>query len=165
MNEDVNTFNTPANTSGWRSLSSVETFRVPVRTFRLVARVVGVVLFGCFLLILLFALQVAALELSDRLNIFPLYGFFLINLLCGLFLTWLIVKSRSVSSISNQGVVRTVLAKPRWLRRLWVGILGVLSINKAKAQTPTAAKPVAVLLIIKRQARVESEQKSHAASA
>lgn len=165
MNEDVNTFNTPANTSGWRSLPSAETLRVPARTFRLFARVVGVVSFGCLLLVSLFALQVAALELSDRLNIFPLYGFFSINLLCGLFLTWLIVKSRRVSSITNQDVVRTALAKPGRLRRLWAGMLGVLSINKAKAQTRTAAQPVAVLLIIKRQARVESEQKSRAASA
>ena len=165
MNEDVNTFNTPANTSGWRSLSSAETFRVPARTFRLFARVVGVVLFGCLTLVSLFALQVAALELSDRLNIFPLYGFFLINILCGLFLTWLIVKSRSFSSLSNRSVVRLGFAKSRRLRKLWAGILGVLSINKAKAQAPTAAKPVAVLLIIKRQARVESEQKSRTASA
>jgi hypothetical protein len=165
MKEDANTFNTPANTSGWRSLSLTETFRVTARTFRLFARVVGVVLFGCLTLISLFALQVAALELSDRLNIFPLYGFFSINLLCGLFLTWLIVKSRSVSSTSNQGVVRTAIVKPRRSRKLWAGILGVLSVNKAKAQTPTAARPVAVLLIIKRQAQVESKRESRAASA
>ena len=165
MNEDVTTFNAPANTSGWRSLSSAETFRVLGKTFRLCARVATVVLCGCFLLVLLFALQVAALELSDRLNIFLLYGFFFINLLCGLFLTWLIVKLRTFSPLSNQGVVRTALAKPRRLRRLWAGILGVLSTNKAKAQALTAAKPVAVLLIIRRQARVESKQKSRAASA
>lgn len=164
MNEDVNTFNTPANNSCWRNLSSADTFRVLTKTIRIVARQGGTALFGCLTLASLFALQISALELSDRLNIFPLFGFFLINLLCGLFLTWFIVKSRSVSSISNQGVVLTALAKPRRLRRLWAGIMSVLNINKAKAETPMAAKPVAVLLIIKRQAMVESEQKSRAAS-
>jgi hypothetical protein len=165
MNEDVTTFNAPANTPAWRSLWSAETFRALGRILFLCAREVGVVLCGCFLLILLFSLQVAALELSDRLSIFPLYGFFFINLFCGLFLTCLIIKSRDSSSLLNQGVVRTALVKPLGLRRLWAGILGILSITKAKAQTQTTVKPVAVLLIIKRQARVESKQKSHAASA
>jgi hypothetical protein len=165
MNEDVTTFNAPANTSAWRSLWSAETFRAVARILFLCAREVGVVLCGCFLLVSLFSLQVAALEVSDRLNIFPLYGFFFINLFCGLFLTWLIVKLRNFSSLSNQGVVRRALVSPRRLRRLWTGILGVLSITKPKAQTQTTVKPVAVLLIIKRQARVESKQKSHAASA
>lgn len=164
MNEDATTFNAPANASGWRSLSSAETFRALGRLFCLCARVVGVFLCDCFLLVLLFALQVAALELSDRLNIFPLYGFFFSNLLCGLFLTWRIFKSRNFYPLSNQGVVRTTLATPRRLRRLWAGILGVLSMTKAKAQTQTIAKPVAILLIIKRQARVETKQQSRAAS-
>lgn len=162
---DVTTFNAPANTSPWRSLPSAETFCALGRTFRLCARGVAFILCGCSVLVLLFALQVAALELSDRLNIFPLYGFFFINLLCGLFLTWHIIKSRSLSFLSIQGVVQTAVSKPRRLRRLWAGILGVLSITKATAATQTTAKPVAVLLIIKRQARVESKQKSHAASA
>jgi hypothetical protein len=165
MNHDVTTFNAPAHASARRSLWSAEIFCALGRTLVLCAREVGVVLCGCFLLVLLFALQIAALELSDRLNIFPLYGFFFINFLCGLFLTWLIVKSRNFSSRSNQGVVRMALVKPRRLRRLWAGILGVLSITKAKARTQTSVKPVAVFLIIKRQARVESKQKSHAASA
>jgi hypothetical protein len=165
MNEDVTTFNAPANTSGGRSLWPAETFLALGRIMFLCVREVGVVLCGCFLLILLFSLQVAALEVSDRLNIFPLFGFFSINLFCGLFLTWLIVKSRNSSSLSNRDLIRAASVKPRLLRRLWAGISGVLSINRTNAQTRTTVKPVAVLLIIKRQARVESKQKSHAASA
>ena len=165
MNEEVTTFNSPANTSAWRSIPSAEPFRALRNRFRLFAHIAGVILCGCFFLVILFALQVAVLELSDRLNIFPLYSFFSINLLCGLFLIWLIVKSRNFSSLSNQVVVPTTLVKLRRLRRLWAGILGVLNISKAKAPTHKTAKPVAVLLIIKREAIVESKQKSHAASA
>ena len=162
---DATTFNAPANNYGGRSFWAAENLRALGRAFRALARVAGVVLCGCFLLALLFAFQVAALELSDHFDIFPLYGFFFINVFCGLFLTWRIVKSRNFSSLSNQGVVRIAVVKARRLRRVWAGILGVLNITKAKAQTQTTVKPVAVLLIIKRQARVESKQKSHAASA
>lgn len=161
MNQDTTTFNAPANTYGGRSLSSTENLRAVGSTLRLGARVAGVVLCGCFLLGLLFAIQVAALELSDRFNIFPLYGFFVINLICGLFLTWRIVKPR----LSNQRVVPTTLATPGRSRRLWAGMLDVVSTTKANSKTQTTGKPVAVLLIIKRNARVESKEKSHAASA
>ncbi|HEX8639499.1 MAG TPA: hypothetical protein VF692_15625 [Pyrinomonadaceae bacterium] len=40
-----------------------------------------------------------------------------------------------------------------------------MSVREAKAQTQTANKPVAVLLIIKRQASEEAKPKSRAASA
>jgi hypothetical protein len=127
--------------------------------------VAGVLLFGCILLVSLFALQIAALELSDRLNIFPLYGFFIINLLSGLFLIGLIYISRKFSSRLNQDAVQRSSVSPNRLRRFWADLIGGLKIHKVKARTQPAPKPVAVLLIIKRQASEEPKPKSRVVTA
>ncbi len=165
MREEATTYYAPTRTSARRSFWPAEAFRVIARRFRLCARVAVFLVLGCLLLASSFALQVAALVLSDRLNIFPLYGFFFINLICGLFLSWFIVRSRKHSPLRNQDAVRSAAASPGRLARLWAGVVGVLNLQRAKAQIQTKGKPVAVLLIIKRQASVESKQKSHAASA
>lgn len=165
MREEAATYYAPTRPSVRRYFSLAEAFRVLGRRFRLCARVVGVLVFGCFLLVSLFALQVAVLELSDRLNIFPFHGFFFINLVCGLFLSWLIVRSRKRSSLRNQDAVRFAAASRGRFGRVWGGGTALLNLQKAKAKTQTKGKPVAVLLIIKRQASVVSKQKSHAASA
>jgi hypothetical protein len=165
MSEEAATFYAPAKAAvGW-DLSLGAAFRVLGSKLHLCARVAVVLVFGCFLVVTLFALQVAALELSDRLNIFPLYGFFFINLLCGLFLFWFIVRSRKRSSLSRPGAVRIAGASPIRFGRWWGATMAVLNLQKVKAPTQTQGQPVAVLLIIKRQASVESDQKRRVAAA
>ena len=165
MSEDSATFYAPAKTSVRWNLSPTETFRALGRRLGLYARVTGVLVFGCFLLASLLALQVAALELSDRLNIFSLYGFFIINLICGLFLSWFLVHSRKQSPLRNQDVGQTGTASSVRLGSLWAEVIGALNIQKAESQSRAKSKPVAVLLIIKRQASVEAKERRHAASA
>lgn len=165
MSEDSATFYAPAKTSVRWNLSPTETFRALGRRLGLYARVTGVLVFGCFLLASLLALQVAALELSDRLNIFSLYGFFIINLICGLFLSWFLVRSRKQSSLRNQDVGQTGTASSGRLGSLWSEVIGALNIQKAESRTRAKSKPVAVLLIIKRRASVEAKERRHAASA
>jgi len=163
MSEDAARLNEPAKTAKW-NLSLAEAFHVLGRRFRLCARVAVVLLYGFFLLVTLLALQVATLELTDRLNIFPLYGFFFMNVLCGVFLSWFIVRSWKRSTVRYPGTLRLASVLPGVLGRLRAALMGVLNIEP-KAQTRTQGKRVAVLLIIKRQASAESKQQSRAVAA
>lgn len=165
MNDDATSFYTPTKTPVWSYPLLAGTFRVAVRKVRVCTRVAAVFLFGCFVLSSFVALQVAALELSDRLDVFPLYGFFFINLICGLFLSWFIARSREHTSLRDQEVVGVASAYRRRFARLWPSVMGALKTRRAKALRQEKRKRVAVLLIIKRQASVESKQKSHAAAA
>jgi cell division protein FtsL len=162
MNEDTATISASERSSDRKFQSSAIAVSTLVRKLLYCARLAAAVLVGCLLLI---ALQVVALEVSARLHIFPLFGFFFINLLIGLLLTGLIVISRKYSTRQIQVPIRRSWALPNRLRRLWVGLTSVLNIPKVKAQTRTAPKPVAVLLIIKRQRSEESQQKNRTAAA
>ena len=108
------------------------------------------------LLLPLFVLQVAVLEVSDRLNIFPLYGFFLFNLLSILLLLCFIVKSYGYSFFAT---IRRSL--PYSLARLCTGAMRGSNVRKAEAATRMVDEPVAVLLIIKRHARAEVKPSRH----
>jgi hypothetical protein len=165
MSGDTATFKTSVNASFWQNLRSEISSYLPKRKLLSFSRSAGVLLFGCFLLFSLFVLQVVALELSDRLIIFPLYGFFFINFLVGLFLTGLILTSRKSSSRLNRGVIQTSADWSVRLRKIWAGSTSVLNIQNIKAQTSMVPKQVAVLLIIKRKACEEAKPKSRAVSA
>lgn len=165
MNGDTATFTTSANASKELSACSAVTLNYFGGKFRSCLRATGVFLFGCFLLLALFIVQIAALEISDRLDIFPLYGFFFANLLCVLLLAGFIFISRRFSSRLSQDFVQTAQVSPTRFRQFWSGLLGVFSYQSEKVQSPSRPKRVAVLLIIKRQASEESAAKSRAASA
>lgn len=165
MNGDTATFNVSSNASGWKSLLSSVNFSFIACKLRSFARLAVVLSFGCFLLLSLFVLQIAALEISDRFGIFPLYGFFTLNLLCGLSLIGFYFISRRFSARLNQEAVHTAKVSPNRFRRFWTDLLSGLKVQEVKTQAQTAHKPVAVLLIIKRQACEEAEPKSRAASA
>jgi hypothetical protein len=124
-----------------------------------------VLTFGGFLLASLFALQVAALELSDRLGVFPPYGFFGFNVLCGLALTGFIYTSHRLAARPRTSADWAASGRPNRLRNLGQALSGILNAQRVKAETQTANRKVAVLLIIKRQAREEPKPKSQAASA
>ncbi len=164
MNEGTATFNASPNTFNREKLSPY-TLSVLGRNLRFFARLASMLLFGCFILVSLFVLQIAALEFSDRLDIFPLYGFFFANLLFGLLLTGFISISRKYSFLKNQEVEQSTSFKTNRLRRFWSTLYSILHDQKVKSQPLAAPKPVAVLLIIKRQASKESTPKSRAASA
>lgn len=165
MNGDTATLNLPSNAPGRKTILSSVNFSFFTRKFRSFARLAGVFSFGCFLLLFIFVLQIAALEISDRLGIFPLYGFFTLNTVCGLLLIGFYFVSRRFSGRFNQDAAQTSQVSPNRFRRFWTRLLGKLKVREAKAQTQAANKPVAVLLIIKRQASEEAKPKSRAASA
>lgn len=165
MNGDTATFNTSANASKRLSAWSADTLNYFGGKLRSCLRATGVFLFGCFLLLALFIVQIAALEISDRLAIFPLYGFFFVNLLCVLLLAGFIFFSRIFSSRLSQDYVQTAQVSPTRFRQFWSGLLGAFGNQRVKVQTPSGPKRVAVLLIIKRQASEEPAVKSRAASA
>jgi hypothetical protein len=152
MSEEAATLNASANSSGWRDASPAAAPLTRVRWLRLYVRAAAVALSGGFLLASFFALQVAALEVSDRLNIFPLHGLLFINLLCGLCLSYYVVKSRKPSSVRRRAAGRV----PGMARRRsiggWAGVASFLNIPRAGNLTRAKARPAAVLLIIKRRA-------------
>lgn len=165
MNGETATFYVSGKASVWKSLFSSVNFSFIAGKLRSFARLAVVLSFGCFLLLSLFVLQIVALEISDRFGIFPLYGFFTLNLLCGLSLIGFYFISRRFSACLYQEAVRTAQVSPNRFRRFWTGLHSGLKVKEVKSLAQTAYKPVAVLLIIKRQASEESEPKSRAASA
>jgi hypothetical protein len=165
MNGDTATFNLPNNASARKNILSSVNFSFFTGKFLFFARLAGVFSFGCFLLLSLFVLQIAALEISDRLSIFPLFGFFTLNIVCGLFFIGFYFTSRRFAARFNQDAAQTAQVSPNRFSQFWSRLISGLSVREAKAQTQTANKPVAVLLIIKRQASEEAKPKSRAASA
>lgn len=163
MSEEAATLNASANSSGWRAASPTAAPLTRGRWLRFSVRAAAVALSGSFLLASLFALQVAALEVSDRLNIFPLHGLLFINLLCGLFLSYYVVKSRKPSSVRRRALGRAQ-GIARWRSiGVWAGVTGILNIPRAGNPTRAKARPAAVLLIIKRRAAAGPEIKRRAA--
>lgn len=165
MSEDADQQQAPMKTSVRRHLPLAVVFRFLGRIIGLSTRVASILVCGCLLLVSLFSLQVAGLELSDRLDLFPLYGFYFVNLSCGLFLSWFIVRPRKHTFVRNQNVARVASVPFSWFARFLVKAKCALHTQETKRVTQTKIKPIAVLLIIKRQASVDSEQKIHAASA
>lgn len=164
MSENAATLNAAANTSGWRDRSPAAASRTHGWVLRLCVPAAAVILSGSFLLASLFALQVAALEVCDRLNIFPLYGLLFINLLCGLLLTYYVVKSRKPAYIGKQADEPAQEAAVRSrLSGLRAGVSGFLNISRAGARTPMKARPAAVLLIIKRRTTAGTEAENRVA--
>lgn len=143
------------------TMKTLSTHRAKLRSW---ARAAGLLALGCFLLVSMFVLQVVALEASDRLGVFPLYGFFAVNVLCGSFLVWRIHASLKSSSRQRWSSTHLTIGCTSSLRGLVGVISGLLSAPKAKRVSRTPTKGKAVLLIIKRQASEELGRKSQAAS-
>lgn len=161
MSVDAATNHTPPKAPGPRKRSPAEAFYAFGRR----ARPAGVLLLGCLLLGSLLVAQVGALELSDRLGIFPLYGFFFVNLLCGLLLSGSIYVSRKYSSCPSEASAWASSASPLRPTNLRVGRFGVPNSRGAAAVTPPPPKPVAVLLIIRRQGVDEPNRTARVSSA
>lgn len=128
-------------------------------------RFFAVSMFGCFLLISLVVFQVFALELSDRVNVFPLYGFFTVNFLFTLLFISLVFVSRRFSKHQIRNVDQQRFVSPSRIEKLWDALHGNLSRPIFRSQSTTTTKPVAVLLIIKRKTTEKSATRSHVASA
>jgi hypothetical protein len=164
MKERTDTFRTAANASDVQQRSGAQSFAAPAGRLRRHARFAGVLLLGCLLLLSLFALQIAALELSDRLDIFPLYGLFFINSLAALCLTGLIFISRKSSLRLTPYAVPKASVLLNRLSGYRASLSRAPKLQKVEAQIPERPKALAVLLIIKRHASKESKAGGRAAS-
>ncbi len=165
MNQSAITFNAASNSFGQNDVSTSRNTTVSANKLRSAARFTGLLLFGIFSLFSFFALQVFALELSDRFGIFPLYGFFIFNFVCAATLGLLFFISKKYSHLLNQDSVQNRFTYTNFPSFIWSKLTNAFSFSKPNLQTKTNPKPIAVLMIIKRQSKIESETKSRAASA
>lgn len=167
MNQSAITFNEAANSFGQNDVSSSRKTTIGASKLRSTARFTGLFLFGIFSLFSFFALQVFALELSDRFGIFPLYGFFIFNFVCAASLGLIFFISKKYSYLLNQDSVQNRVTYTNFPSFIWSKLTNAFSFSKPKLQTKANPKPIAVLMIIKRQSKVEAETetKSRAASA
>lgn len=165
MNQSAITFNAASNSFGQNDISSSRDTTVSASKLRSATRFTGLFLFGIFSLFSFFGLQVFALELSDRFGIFPLYGFFFFNLVCAAVLSLLFFISKKYAYLLNQDSVQHSFPFANFPSFIWTKLTNAFWFSKPKLNTKINPKPIAVLMIIKRQSKVESETKSRAASA
>lgn len=165
MNQSAITFNATPNPFRQNDVSTSCNTTVSASKLRSAARLTGLFLFVIISLFSFFALQISALELSDRFGIFPLYGFFFFNLVCAAVLSLLFYISKKYAYLLNQDSVQNSFPYANFPSFIWTKLTNAFSFSKPKLNTKANPKPIAVLMIIKRQSKVESETKSRAASA